>query len=542
MHWDAVDSLLVSKPFPTRALLAEGRRHLYDVVDVAGTDDPMAISDLYHNNPAEHGRGLTCIRYYYWQIGDLLNRGIFSFAVKVTRGPAAAMTLYQLFPMAMMAGVFAVLATDLLAMTRGRNTLVRCVGLSFLVAVATSPPFLSISRQLLTETIGVLFVVLTLRLTVAALVVPNAGRKLWTLAALAGMMAFFAVRARYTMLPTLGLLMPVVLLRAEASPLGWRSDARRWGAFFAVFGVAAFVLVAVDAAIFGPYLMPWVYREVMVRSAQLFFYRPTSTEFVTALFPHLPFLALSVIVVILVAVHPAPSSWRKLGRCAAIVALIGTGALLYQMSKVHTQYQPRHVVALSCGPAIAAGILVGFGRWGRFGGTLLMATCLALISANVYSTFYLQSQPAGETDADYGFGHELAKIDSQHRPLWSELPRAMVGSYYDWADRRRLHDVIAVYNDALRYSSNGKAVVFVNNNVLLIDYFDAMHPFYPDLRVARWFPDRREDMRREILRIRGMPKDVFVLDVPGSSSPDVGTPMRRYPRFVLDNAKAFRAP
>ena len=139
------------------------------------------------------------------------------------------------------------------------------VGLTF-AAVSSSPVMLSLARQVLQETPGFACAAGTL------LAVWAAGRRSSVAAAaVAGALAFLTVRTRYTLGPAVGLLLPLAFGLGRDD--GAQRLGRRIGPMAVALGLPFAVGVALDLRRFGPFVTPWVYDAVMVRSSKLFFPR-----------------------------------------------------------------------------------------------------------------------------------------------------------------------------------------------------------------------------------------------------------------------------
>ncbi len=285
LHWDAEASITWGPAVGSRAELADARRHLFDALDHVRGDDPARVTDYFWSGPglAFH-EPLTRCRYYYSWASDLVGHAAFEAGRACFGTPTAAVVCYQLTATAAVAAGLAGLL--LYAVDHGRaggGCRWRWSGLTF-AAVSSSPVMLSISRQVLQETPGFAFAAATV------LAVVWGGRSVAGMA-VAGALAFLTVRSRYTLGPAVALLLPL------AYGLGGDGGARRPGRGFLLlplaFALPFAVGVALDVRRFGPFVMPWVYDAVMVRSSRLFFHAdPPYADFLVTAFINLPLLVI----------------------------------------------------------------------------------------------------------------------------------------------------------------------------------------------------------------------------------------------------------
>ena len=112
---------------------------------------------------------LVALRRYYWQVGNVVNQAVFFLAATFISDPGKALFAYQLAPLLLMAATFGLLLTYIVRRFLGLSqeapgaTKPLFVALFWilppLVAIATAPVFLSLSRSFLTETLGFAFMV-----------------------------------------------------------------------------------------------------------------------------------------------------------------------------------------------------------------------------------------------------------------------------------------------------------------------------------------------------------------------------------------------
>ena len=476
LHWDATDSIVTTTPMPTAAQLAAARPHVFDPVAEARSDDPAVVT-AYVQSPAAAGRlgPLETVRRYYSQVSYTVARAAFAAGGWATGSPTGGVVAFQLTAAALVAVGLGGLTVNACGAGTGRGWRAVPTVLAF-VAIAGSPVFLSISRQVLTETVGFAFLVPGLLLA--------AGRRLWTAAA-AGVLLFLAVRSRYNLGPAIAVLLPLVLLLAGRRPA--RATVLLGGATVAG-------CIAADAAIYGPWFGPWAYNEALVRSTRLYFHTdPPYDAFWTALFVNAPLVVLPVLGVVAscvgalaarpkhlpaggvgnheaagsrlrrrgpwqgiaktqatadpVAPHTGPpsphrtvdsqGSDRRITACAAAVLLVLAVPLVATAAQ-QVGYQPRHLFAVTGPAAVVLLLTVNRTRWTAWTAVPFSAVCGVTIAANLYSTLGPQRTtmrvPWPQTVAQ-ALRHRWTTL-GPHTP-W---PRVLLDGYFDWSDNRRVHD------------------------------------------------------------------------------------------------------
>ncbi len=436
LHWDATAALSTSDPMPTAAQLAAARGHVFDLAREAGSDDPAVVT-AYFLSPAAAGRHgpLETVRRYYSQLSYSVTRRAFALGAAATGSPTGGVVAFQLTAAALIAVGLGLLTALAVATAPPGPRLPLRLGMAALAfaAVAAEPVFLSIARQVLTETVGFALLVPTLLLAAAAV------RRPWV-AVPAAACLFLTVRSRYNLaLSAVGLL-PLVLLLTGTH----RGDTRRLCRAL-LLGCATFALcVAVDAVAYGPMFMPWVYDEALVRSTRLYFHnRPPYDQFWVALYVNGPLLVLPMAGV---ACWWLGRPRDRLAAAYAAAVLVLATAPIVAMARQQVSYQPRHLFAFSGGFACVLMLTVARVRWRPWTAVPFAAACLLTLGANVYSAV----GPQRTTMRD-PWPWTIAQT-LRHR--WTTLgphppwPRVLLDGYFDWSDNRRLHDPLVALRRA----------------------------------------------------------------------------------------------
>ena len=466
LHWDSTASIATNAPMPTAAQLAAARGHVFDVAADAHSDDPAVVT-AYFLSPAAAGRHgpLETVRRYYSQLSYTVARAAFAAGGAVTGSPTGGVVAFQL-------AAALLIAIALGALTAHAGT--RPLTLLAFAALATSPVFLSISRQVLTETVGYPLMVVGLLLSV---------RRRWWSAAVSAACLLLAVRARYNLMPAIAVLLPLV----------WLLDRRRPRGLDLVIGSATFALcvalcVAIDAAVYGPWFSPWAYREALVRSTRLYFHTdPPYDAFWTAMYVNAPLLLLPLLGLasawIAPPVDPAPSAARGFADQGpssiepgvpavrspsdrppllyATAVLLLLAVPLYATAAQQVSYQPRHLFPFTGLAATVLMLTINRIRWRRTTATVFAAACVLTIAANAYSTLGPQ-----RTTMRVPWPPTITQT-LRHR--WTTLgphtpwPLVLLNGYYDWSDNRRVHDPLL----ALQYEQRtpGDPLLIVSGGV-----------------------------------------------------------------------------
>jgi hypothetical protein len=498
LHWDAVDGMLTASPMPTKAQLAVARQHVFDLAREAGSDDPDVVT-RYFMLPANLGRHgpLETVRRYYSQVSFALARTAFQAGGRLSGSPTGGVVAVQLSAAAAMAVGLGLLTALALATSRDRGQ--RAMAALAFVAVGSTPTFLSLSRQMLTETAAWLFLIPGLLLA--------AGRSRRSAAA-AGATLFLAIRSRYNFAPAIALLLPLVwvLVRrggaTRPQPCRSPTDAPGPGSsasvpalrytsgvapesLRALIGIATFAAcVAVDLALYGPLFMPSAYAEALVRSTRLYFHTtPPYDQFLTALFVNGPLMLLPILGVAAGLIGAGP--WRRRATAARVdlatdvthgrlrptwyrpvllyaAAVLAVAAVpIMLMARQQVSYQPRHLFALSGLYAVVLLLVVPTIRWRRWTAAPFAIACGLSIAANVYST-------VGPQRTTMRLPWPPTVMQSiRHRwttpGLHESWAAVLLNGYFDWSDNRRLYDPLV----ALRYVRRlpGRPLLVVSGGV-----------------------------------------------------------------------------
>ena len=274
LHWDAESSICTTDPMPTAAQLADDRVHIYDIVKEINSNDPATVTAYFNSYKAsaEHAP-LEVVRRYYSQIEFVVGRLSFNAGKRWTGSPMVAVIFFQLTAMVAVSIAMGLLLTFAIVITPAGHDLPVRLGMLLLAfaAVASQIIFLSIARQVLTETVGILFWIPTMLMLAAAV---NPRRSFWLTALLAagvGAGVFATIRARYNMGPAVLLLMPLVLL-LSVPIFELRTRWMRYALLALITAMVFGGFVVVDLRMYGLFFMPWVYDETLVKSASLYFH------------------------------------------------------------------------------------------------------------------------------------------------------------------------------------------------------------------------------------------------------------------------------
>ncbi len=530
LHWDAEASITWGPAVGSRAELADARRHLYDALDhVLHRDDPAAVTDYYWTDAGlPFHESLTRCRYYYSWASDVAGHAAFDWGRRHLRTPTAAVLCYQLTATAATAASLAGLLTyAVVTLAAGPRVAVRLavVGLTF-AAISSAPVMLSVARQVLQETAGFTFATATLLAFVAGVRRPTASAVVAM--SVAGAMAFLTVRSRYTLGPALGLLLPLAWgLSGGPSPRG-DAGRRRVAVLAVAFAVPFAVGVALDVRRFGPFVWPWVYDEVMVRSSRLFFHAdPPYTDFLIAAFINLPLLVLPTLGVWCWA---DAGRGRPAWRAYAVLVLVVLAALLWRTAAQQVKFQGRHLFAITDAAVMLWLLVLPRVRWRAASGALYCAVAAFFLVWNCCSTFGSQRAaslvrpPAKLPDAVTVVARHLSTAGAGDT---RSLARDLWPAYFDWADSRLLHDTLTGWDYVHRAGGNPLVVVDAaasnaNQFYLYAEQFPAF-----DWCLMHGRSDGPSLARARAALAAGRP--TFLLTAPGRRPPagvaDVGPPL-----------------
>jgi hypothetical protein len=474
IHWDARTMVCAEDPMPDKSTLLNARDHVFDAA--MGATDPGAATYYFnHNpNPASH-RPLETVRRYYTQVSTVLARGLYVIGARWTGSPTGGILFFQIGAGIAVALSLAIVAT--LGIAAGPASWLNWKSGSllaiFLLAVAGEPVVLSLSRQMLTEPAGFVFLAAAWG-TVGWFYRPTTstiGRLI--LSALGAGFFFLTIRTRYNLAATAAAVTPLVVA-LFAAPADVR---RRWMSYvggFVVSGITLAGLIAVDVHEYGRFILPTQYQRLMVKSTWLFFHtRPPFDPFWTAVYVNGPLLVLPVLVVGGTSVAWLPDYLRRGGRshmfdrrgavfaCAAI-ALVFLSCLLAKTGAQQVGLQPRHLFPFSAGFVAVALLVFPWTRWRWFTAVPFAASCLLVTGANIFSTTGPQRTTMAEEFPPVFTAILHRRVNAQNPPpLWRDL----LAGYYDWADNRRLHDSLVVLRFAREHPSpNGhKSLLIVDD-------------------------------------------------------------------------------
>jgi hypothetical protein len=334
--------------------------------------------------------------------------------------------------------------------------------------IVTCPVILSLSRQLLTETVAFAWLVPSLMLLVWSL---NPGRSTTAAAAVLTVAAagiLLTVRTRYSLGPAIAILLPLVVL--GAIPL--TAFGARRGHYLLAFACASAVcsaLVAIDIHYYGPMIFPWIYNDMLVRSTRLFFHAiPPYGLFFLMLYVNFPMVLLPLLAVGAIA-RRGPVMGGVVGitqqrfvRWYAVAAFVAFAVLIRQMAMQQVGFQGRHLVALSGGCTLVMLLSIGSIRWTTIGRRLFTGFCLFFLVMNLLSDFWFQRTAPlgpGRQPEDYSFVQRLAKGDHP----WLASPMIAVSAYYDGADDSRIHDGLIAAEFLHRQTTPGKRPLLVTD-------------------------------------------------------------------------------
>jgi hypothetical protein len=473
LHWDAETSFCTTGVTPGRDVLQSQRGHIYDIVKFTHSTDPEVTTQIFNDlNSGFTHNPLENVRLYYTQVTFILSRAAFALGKRWTGSPTDAVTAFQLSAVLSMSLSVSMLLTYCTVITPAGPDLGRRLAMMALASAATvvtSPVFLSLSRQLLTETVGFLWLVPSL-LCLAWTVHPRRS----TAAALAGAVAAAAgllltIRTRYSLGPAAGLLLTLVILGAMPVAVV-RERWRHYAAVAAAAVVTTGVLVAIDIAVYGPFILPWVYDETMVRSARLFFHDFDGLKtFWLMLELNTPLLLLPLLAMAalcrrpVVAAGPVPARQQVWATRYALAAFLVVGVLIFQMARQQVGYQGRHMFALSGCCTVLMLLTAGRIRWTRQSGRTFAAVCILLLGCNLVSDFWLQA--ATPIIGRYGIPgpSPLRRYADSHR--YSGTCLRVFCAYYDWADDDRLHDPLVATGYLKQHQAAGVTPLLVTDPV-----------------------------------------------------------------------------
>jgi hypothetical protein len=311
---------------------------------------------------------------------------------------------------------------------------------------------------MLTETAGFLMLVPALLLFRAAITPTRRTPTAIALSAFSAGFCFLAIRARYTLGPAELVLLPFVFLITVPLPT---LLTRRWRYGLIVFtSIATFAaLIAVDIHQYGPFILPWVYDDSLVKTTRLYFHTdPPYEPFWVMMYVNAPLLGLPLAGIVwgkFSPGQPTPQWQMRLARYYALTILLGLLAPIALMARQQVSFQPRHLFAFSAIYACMLLLALPRLKWHRSIAIALAVGCSIVLAANIYSTLGPQrttmAVPWPKTIA--GILHHRT-APGAHPMLLHDL----ADGYFDWSDNDRVHDLLTVFDE-----------LSTKNSILIID-------------------------------------------------------------------------
>jgi hypothetical protein len=532
LHWDA-EASITHGPNCSKEELAVARSHLFDcLADVHSTTDPAEITRYYWSSEAQakkYNTALSGCRYYYSAVADWCGHWGFEFGRREFHTPLAAVWTYQLTAAAAMAVALALLATTVFA---SKSKPVVWPAFVATAAVSSSPVFLSLSRQWLTETPGFVFFALTIGCVQLALKFSTNGaerlcRRVLSsanggtdeeknrrqsrpalsllLAVLSGGLAFATIRSRYTMGPALAMVLPIIAL---LNPI----PARRWIGLSIAFLTPLIAMIVTDIILFGPFITPAVYGDVMVRSSRLFFHSDDPYDkFIVAVWENLTLLLIPLMVV---WTWITTARRTIAARLAAALAIAIVAVMLWRTAAQQVQFQGRHLFPLAAVGIALMYVVLPHLRWRPAAVIGFTAVAGFLTVFNVCGTFGAQRRH--ET---VGQPYMVTVVEKHLSPDGAKLPRSLFRDLwwtnFDWSDSRLLRDTLLVWNAV----ANQNALVMIDAaaaNGNQFAFYARQFPAFMTIHLKDWNDKDNLATARAALA-HGQP--VYLLTAPGRRPP-----------------------
>lgn len=436
MHWDAITYISNDGARPlTGVEFAEKLAIVKERLAIAVTMPAAEARHFAWNDPA-YWDNINSIRTLYYRYPAIVVGAV----AKQLGQLVPAFPQHRLFAFQMAIVILATMAFGLFVLSTKAERTISLTELLLVTVIASSPPFLSAFRQMLSESLAILLLLPFLILMRKGLA-SNSHAQGCLLAAIGGAVLFGILRVRYDV----GVLAALSLL-----PLGLAAAVPTWKAAAgrAAICAAAFVgIFVVDGVTNGWGLLPWHYQATAFADMTVSRYQGDQLFFEEALLVNI------ALIVILGLLSAKLRGWRMIVGHLAPFAFLAF--MMFRMHEAQAQWEARHLFPLFMGMIavlLAAGAPLSTGKSG-------VAIGLALIAFNIVSALYFQPL----TKSSYCY-YCIA-----HNNRGSEEAAIPLAMYQMWTDKKTIMLSDQLSEEAWRMAGFGREPVFVSDDVRKAD-------------------------------------------------------------------------